>query len=271
MKTFLFLILALVSSLMIQAQAGTETSYLDRDMVVVNKSDSSVRYIRYTTQRNGKIFVEDHYKNDALYMTGSYYRLLPREIPDGHFIYYSEKGIKTREYSYADSLREGDEITRDSLGHKEYEMHYTHGRLDGPLKGYYPSGKLHRDEMYKDSTRVSGKCYDEAGNEQAYYPRLEEPEFPGGETGMMHFIRKNLTYPDFERENDIQGRLLIKFDVMEDGSVSDIRVTRHVSKGIDDTGVNLVKRFPKFKPGKKEGKTSRMVVILPLMFKLASQ
>ena len=271
MKTINLIILFLSLVFTTQAQSlRIDTSHLDRDLEWVLRSDTVYQYIRYQTEHDGRSYVEDHYKSGALFMTGSYIQAL-FNIPDGHFVYYAQNGAKIHEYSYADSLKDGDEIYRDSLGHTEYEMHYTHGRLNGPLKGYYPSGKLHRDEMYKDSVRVSGICYDEHGKEQAYYPREEMPEFPGGETEMMHLMQQKIIYPDMERENDIQGSVVVKFEVLEDGSISDIRVVKHISNGLDETSLNVVRQFPKFKPGKKEGKICATTFTLPIMFKLASE
>ena len=264
-----FLVLLVTSSLC--AQTKIDTLYLDRDLQVTSGSDTNFQYIRYKSMRDGKIFVQEHYRNGCLYKTGSYFSMWPKEIPDGHFVVYAENGIKSHEYAYEDSLQEGEELFYDSLGHTEYQLNYKHGRMDGPLKGYYTSGKLRREELYKDSAFISGHCYDESGAELKFFPRLEQPDFPGGEKEMMHFVQKKVIYPDFERENDIQGRVIVKFVVETDGSLSDIRVAKHVSKGLDTAALNIVKQFPKFKPGKKEGEIVRMTVALPLKFTLSRQ
>ena len=97
------------------------------------------------------------------------------------------------------------------------------------------------------------------------------PEFPGGDEAMMKFIQKNIQYPDMERENDIQGRVVVGFVVNEDGSLTEIGVKKGVSSGIDKEAIRVVKLLPKFKPGKQQGKTVRVAFVLPIMFKLASQ
>jgi len=97
------------------------------------------------------------------------------------------------------------------------------------------------------------------------------PEFPGGDEAMMKFIQKNIQYPDMERENDIQGRVVVGFVVNEDGSLTDINVKKGVSSGIDKEALRVVKLLPKFKPGKQQGKTVKVAFVLPIMFKLASQ
>jgi protein TonB len=97
------------------------------------------------------------------------------------------------------------------------------------------------------------------------------PEFPGGDDAMMKFIQKNIQYPDMERENDIQGRVVVGFVVNEDGSLQDIAIKKGVSSGIDKEALRVVRLLPKFKPGKQQGKPVRVQFVLPIMFKLASQ
>lgn len=96
------------------------------------------------------------------------------------------------------------------------------------------------------------------------------PEFPGGEEAMMKFIQHNIIYPDLERENDIQGRVVVGFIVNEDGSLSDFSIKKSVSKGIDKESLRVVRLLPKFKPGKQQGKPVKVQYLLPIMFKLST-
>ena len=94
------------------------------------------------------------------------------------------------------------------------------------------------------------------------------PEYPGGEDAMTRFIQKNIKYPDLERESGIQGRVIIKFIVNGDGSLSDIYVAKGVSAGIDSEAIRVVKLMPKLKPGKQDGIPVRVQYALPIAFKL---
>lgn len=94
------------------------------------------------------------------------------------------------------------------------------------------------------------------------------PEFPGGDAELIKFLQKNIVYPQMERDNDIQGKVLIRFVVGEDGSVSDVSVVRGVSSGLDKEAQRVVKMLPKFKPGKQQGKAVKVYYNLPVVFKL---
>src|SRR5688500_216814 len=57
------------------------------------------------------------------------------------------------------------------------------------------------------------------------------PEFPGGTDEMNRFIMKNLSYPEKERKENIQGTVYVSVVVEKDGSLSSIEVVRGVEGG----------------------------------------
>lgn len=69
----------------------------------------------------------------------------------------------------------------------------------------------------------------------------ESPIFKNGDmVGLMKMIDKNLSYPDYEKEAEITGKVLIRFVIEKDGSVSNIEVLKKVSPGIDKEAKRLV-------------------------------
>ena len=97
------------------------------------------------------------------------------------------------------------------------------------------------------------------------------PEFPGGDEALMKLIQRNMQYPDMEKANDIQGRVIMGFIINEDGSVSDIMVKKRVSPGIDKEAIRLIRMLPNFKPGRQQGKAVKVEYFLPIMFKIPTQ
>lgn len=94
------------------------------------------------------------------------------------------------------------------------------------------------------------------------------PEFPGGDNELMKFIGANVKYPNMERDNDIQGKVIVRFVVDEEGKVTDATVLRGVSPGLDKEALRVVNMLPNFKPGKQQGKPVKVYYNLPLVFKL---
>ena len=96
------------------------------------------------------------------------------------------------------------------------------------------------------------------------------PEYPGGEDAMMAFIRNNLRYPAYETEVGIQGKAIVGFVVDEKGKISDVKVVRSVSRGIDQESMRVIKLLPKFSPGMQGGRPVKVKFIIPMDFHLAS-
>ena len=90
------------------------------------------------------------------------------------------------------------------------------------------------------------------------------PTFPGGTAALMKFLSENVKYP----EQAIQGRVVCKFTVGEDGSISDIAVAKSVHPLLDAEAVRVFSLMPKWIPGKQNGKPSKMKYTLPITFRL---
>lgn len=94
------------------------------------------------------------------------------------------------------------------------------------------------------------------------------PHFVGGEAEMSKFIHRNLVYPTAASQAGIQGRVVIRFVVQKDGSLSNIKVVRGIDPECDKEAVRVVKAMPKWKPGKQNGKEVPVYFTLPFVFKL---
>ena len=97
------------------------------------------------------------------------------------------------------------------------------------------------------------------------------PEFPGGENALRTFLGQNIRYPEAEASQNIQGRVIIRFVVTQDGSIDSVTVLRGVSAGLDKEAVRVVKMLPKFKPGMQQGKRVMVYYNLPIVFKLSDE
>ena len=94
------------------------------------------------------------------------------------------------------------------------------------------------------------------------------PTFPGGEQEMMKYIQKNVSYPQMEKEGQIQGTCYVTFVVEKDGSITDVKVLRGVSggPGCDKEAMRVVKSMPNWKAGKQNGREVRVQFNLPIKF-----
>ncbi len=94
------------------------------------------------------------------------------------------------------------------------------------------------------------------------------PEFPGGEPALRKFIAENVKYPPLAQENDISGKVYVRFVVTKTGAVGEVQVVRSVDKLLDDEAVRVVKDLPNFKPGQQRGKPVSVWYTVPIDFQL---
>ena len=96
----------------------------------------------------------------------------------------------------------------------------------------------------------------------------QQPSFPGGTNALNTFIASNLKYPVWAQEKGIQGRVVVKFIVEKDGSISNVEVDRSVSPSLDNEAMRVVKAMPKWIPGQINGKAVKVECSHPFVFRL---
>lgn len=98
----------------------------------------------------------------------------------------------------------------------------------------------------------------------------EQPQYPGGPTEMKKFLAGNLVYPPIAVELELEGKCHLQFVVNKTGEVSDVKVARGVNNcpECDKEAVRVVKKMPKWTPGKIKGKAVDSKFNLPVKFEL---
>ena len=106
--------------------------------------------------------------------------------------------------------------------------------------------------------------------EEVIYDVAEDPAmFPGGDAALMKFLKNNLKYPRISRDNNSQGRAIVRFVVNTDGSIQNIEVIKSTGDMyLDKEAVRLVEIMPKWSPAKQSGKPVRVKYVLPVSFRL---
>ncbi|MFN8406109.1 MAG: energy transducer TonB [Sphingobacteriaceae bacterium] len=95
------------------------------------------------------------------------------------------------------------------------------------------------------------------------------PDFPGGDDEFANYVGSRMIYPDWARENNISGQVLVGFIVEKNGSLSGIKVLKGIGYGCDREAIRVLKSSPKWTPGLQNGKPVRVSFVIPLTFKLA--
>jgi protein TonB len=109
----------------------------------------------------------------------------------------------------------------------------------------------------------------EAEPEEVPFVVVEEmPMFPGGDPELLKYIGEHTQYPEVAKENNIQGRVIVRFCVTAKGGVSQVSVLKGVDPELDKEAIRVVNTLPAFKPGKQGGKAVPVWYMVPITFTL---
>ena len=120
-------------------------------------------------------------------------------------------------------------------------------------------------------TDYKEEVVDEVVEEEAIPFQLveEKPKFNGGDANeFSKWVNQRLVYPEIAKENGVQGRVMLQFQVNPDGSVSNVKVLRGVDPSLDKEAVRVVSSSPKWTPGKQRDRAVKVTYTFPVIFQL---
>ena len=97
-------------------------------------------------------------------------------------------------------------------------------------------------------------------------------EYEGGELQLMKDLSKIVQYPQDAYKAEIQGKVVVRFVVNTDGTISDCQVANSAHPLLDEAAITAVENLPgKWEPAKVDGKPVASEYNLPVIFKLSSE
>ncbi len=101
------------------------------------------------------------------------------------------------------------------------------------------------------------------------YVAEEMPTFQGGDLNTFRtWVQGKIVYPRMAQENNIQGKVVLKFVVEKDGSLTNIEEIASPDRSLTEESIRVLKSSPKWSPGKQRNKPVRVIYILPIDYLL---
>lgn len=233
------------------------------------------QYISY--YRNGKKKMVASYKKGRLVDTAYHY------YPNGNLYtitgYAATPDGNTSRYIKCVKDSTGKDLVIDGLGQCGfYDSEFKQITESGSIRnGLYEGMWTGREDKYGSTYKetyvqgkmISGESTDKGGSTYTYTKSYIEPQFEDGMEGLYAFLRKKLKYPKKCRHDEIEGRVMLAFTVMKEGTVANIEVLKTPDPLLAVEAVRVVKAFPLWKPGILRGKAVNVVFKLPVEFKLS--
>jgi TonB family protein len=168
-----------------------------------------------------------------------------------------------------------------------YIRDYLNSRLDeeGLSKTIFPliknghwkhynsvDGKLLIEAEYKDNQLITNKYWNPDGTHiNDVFSYVDKyPEYEGGDYELLNFVAQNTKYPEKAKDNNIAGKVILSFVVMNDGTIQGIRFLQRVNFLLDIEALRVVYSIPpnKWKPAEIGNKKVNMPVMIPITFSL---
>jgi protein TonB len=128
--------------------------------------------------------------------------------------------------------------------------------------------EIQNEEVVEDVKQITEEVQEEVPEAEPFIRVEEMPEFPGGEAALLLYISEHTQYPEVAKENNIQGKVYIKFCVTSKGGVDKVSIFKGVDPELDAEAIRVVKTLPPFKPGKQGGKPVPVWFTVPINFQL---
>jgi protein TonB len=91
-------------------------------------------------------------------------------------------------------------------------------------------------------------------------------EFPGGQDAWIHYMIRNLKYPDEAAGSNISGTVVVKFVIDVDGKVTDVEAASGPAE-LRDAAISLIKHSPKWIPASINGQKVKSYKTQPIYYK----
>ncbi|MDI3318189.1 TonB family protein [Pinibacter soli] len=95
------------------------------------------------------------------------------------------------------------------------------------------------------------------------------PEFPGGTSAMIRFLKKNLHEITNEEERTV--KVLVRFIVDKTGAVTGFEIVNSGGEEYDKEVLRVMKKMPHWKPGSQNGNLVNVYMSLPVVFQTESE
>ena len=98
----------------------------------------------------------------------------------------------------------------------------------------------------------------------------QKPSSPGADSAMYKWLQDNIIYPAAASEEGVQGKVTVQFIVEKDGSITHVQVVRGKHPALDAEAARVIRKMPRWTPGRNNGQPVRVTYHLPVQFKLAN-
>ena len=229
-------------------------------------------------------------KSSGTYINGNKNGIWLEYDDEGHMIdssQYVDGRLKGIAFKWHQNGMLSDSLQFDGEGNGVQVSWYNSGKLSaagywmqdtlkkGRWKYFDQEGGVMALEDYINGKLVGCSCFDESGKKLDSADCIEKEASPGGGiNGWRRFLEKNLmsVVESKAREGVRPGQynVLIRFIVNKEGGLEDFKAMTAYGHGMEEDVINMLKRAPKWTPGKLHGRPVRSYHTQPISFVISN-
>jgi len=170
---------------------------------------------------------------------------------------------------YVDEQKEGEWIQLDTNGLIESLYNWKDNKLHGKFYLYDSTGEKLNEGIYSNDT-LQGELHNQPVITRPYLKSCKDivngDVNTCSEASLSSIIYTNLKYPSKARDKKIEGEAMIQWDILPDGTVSNIRVPQSLCDEIEKECIRVFKLTGRWVPAFKDGKPIKYTMSLPVKF-----
>jgi TonB family protein len=150
---------------------------------------------------------------------------------------------------------------------------YDHGKLTvkklHTLSGPGLDSIVETRDTFTNKFRVTYHVDYTAAHERVFVSADRMAKFKSGEEELSGFIQRNILYPSDARDMGIEGKVIVKFVVETDGSVSHVEALGQNHPSLEKEAIRVIQKTSgMWLPASQNGRTVRLMMQIPIVFKL---
>lgn len=97
-------------------------------------------------------------------------------------------------------------------------------------------------------------------------PNFTPPMYPGGQQGIINFIKKEIKFPNTKKKPKNGGRVILTYVVNREGNVVDVQIIQSAGEIYDDEAIRVIKKMERWIPAKLSGREINIKYTVPINF-----
>ena len=141
------------------------------------------------------------------------------------------------------------------------------------LTAKFENGEVIRTQLSEWKKLTPKGPGEQSGSNSPVFTKVEiEASYPGGAQAYARFLNKNFRYPEEAQAQEIQGTVMVQFQVDVNGNVSDVQAIGGPEKGgLREEAVRVIKASGKWEHAIQNGHAVSSIKKQPVIFRLDAE